>query len=117
LRKRRKRSKKTLDGPLPVSVHLNFQQTHMDLERGRCLGASAVPVFTDQQKYENATGLKTLNDGQLPTWNSIAVLGDNGTDYAHAFAIMTLDGSSASVKYYQVPVLGTASELLVTDSA
>jgi hypothetical protein len=45
------------------------------------------------------------------------VLGDNGTDYAHAFAIMTLDGSSASVKYYQVPVLGTASELLVTDSA
>jgi len=90
---------------------------YMDLERGRCLGASAVPVFTDQQKYENATGLKTLNDGQLPTWNSIAVLGDNGTDYAHAFAIMTLDGSSASVKYYQVPVLGTASELLVTDSA
>ena len=31
LRKRRKRSKKTLDGPLPVSVHLNFQQTHTSL--------------------------------------------------------------------------------------
>lgn len=90
---------------------------YMDLERGRCIGASAVPVFTDQQKYENADGLKTLDDRPLPTWNSKAVLGNNGTDYAHAFAIMTLSGASANVDYYQVPVLGTAQQLLVGDAA
>jgi hypothetical protein len=90
---------------------------YMDLERGRCIGASAVPVFTDQQKYENADGLETLDDRPFPTWNSKAVLGNNGTDYAHAFAIMTLSGASANVDYYQVPVLGTAQQLLVGDAA
>jgi hypothetical protein len=43
-------------------------------------------------------------------------LGDNGTNYAHAFAIMTLKGASANVDYYQVPFLGTASRLPVTDA-
>jgi hypothetical protein len=96
---------------------LAIYDRYIDLQRGRCLGASAVPVFTAQQKYANATGLKTLNDGPLPTWSSQAVLGDNGTDYAHAFAIMTLSGSSANVDYYQVPVLGTAQKLLISDAA
>jgi hypothetical protein len=90
---------------------------YMGLERGRCVGASAVPVFTDQQKYANATGLQTYQNAPLPTWNPNGVLGNNGTDYAHAFAIMTLNGASANVDYYQVPILGMASKLAVADSA
>jgi hypothetical protein len=90
---------------------------YMSLKRGRCLGASAVPVFTDQQKYANATGLQTYQNAPLPTWNAAGVLGDNGTDYAHAFAIMTLTGATANVDYYQVPVLGTAAKFPVTDNA
>jgi hypothetical protein len=90
---------------------------YMGLKRGRCVGASAVPVFTDQWKYANADGLKTYQNAPLPTWSPNAVLGDNGTDYAHGFAIMTLKGASASVEYYQVPILGTASRLPVTDNA
>ena len=90
---------------------------YMGLKRGRCVGASAVPVFLDQQAYAAATGLKTLEDQPLPAWSAIAELGNNGTDYAHAFAIMTLDGSSANVDYYQVPVLGTASKLSVSDAS
>ncbi len=89
----------------------------MGLQRGRCVGASAVPVFTDQQKYANAGGLQTFQNAPLPTWNPSGVVGDNGTDYAHAFAIMTLNGASANIDYYQVPVLGTASRLTVMDSA
>jgi Calcineurin-like phosphoesterase len=89
---------------------------YMNLERGRCIGASAVPVFIDQQKYQKASGLKTDKDGPLPTWNPKGVLGDNGTDYAHGFAIMVLNGPSATVEYYQVPVLGTVSRLPVTDA-
>ena len=90
---------------------------YMSLQRGRCVGASAVPVFTGQQKYANARGLQTYQNGELPTWNPNGVLGGNGTDYNHAFAIMTLNAASANVEYYQVPVLGTASKLPVTDSA
>lgn len=90
---------------------------YMNLQRGRCIGASAVPVFTDQQSYSNASGLQTYGGAPLPTWNPNGVLGNNGTDYSHAFAMMTLNGASANVDYYQVPVLGTASKLPVTDGA
>lgn len=33
---------------------------YMGLQRGRCIGASAVPVFTDQQSYTNASGLESM---------------------------------------------------------
>src|ERR1700757_1321833 len=79
---------------------------YMDLQRGRCLGASAVPVFNDQQSYSNAAGLQTYGGGPLPTWNTKAQLGNNGTSYNNCFAIMTLNGASASVDYYEVPILG-----------
>jgi hypothetical protein len=96
---------------------LAVYEPYMGLQRGRCVGASAVPVFTNQQKYQNASGLQTYQRAPLPKWNPNGVLGDNGTDYAHAFATMTLKGPSANVDYYQVPVLGTASRLPVTDAA
>lgn len=90
---------------------------YMGLKRGRCIGASAVPVFTDQQSYASASGLKTYQEGMpLPTWDSGGELGDNGTQYNHTFAIMTLTGASANVDYFQVPILGTASRLPVPDS-
>ena len=31
------------------------------LRGGRCVGASAVPVFSDHQQYASASGLETLN--------------------------------------------------------
>jgi hypothetical protein len=96
---------------------LAIYDPYMTLRRGRCIGASAVPVFVSQQKYANADGLTTWQPGAPPTWNKNCQLGDNGTDYAHAFAIMTLGGSSANVDYYQVPVLGTASKFAFSDTA
>ncbi|MFP5226363.1 MAG: metallophosphoesterase family protein [Acidobacteriota bacterium] len=89
---------------------------YMGLQRGRCVGASAVPVFTDQQAYATATGLQTYENAPMPVWNTNATLGNNGTDYNNAFAMMMLDGSSATVMYYQVPPLGTATAYAVTDS-
>lgn len=90
--------------------------SYMNIQRGRCLGASAVPVFTDQQKYANANGLVTYQGAPLPTWNAGAMLGNNGTDYNHAFAVMNLNGPAASVDYYQVPILGAAIQMPVADS-
>jgi calcineurin-like phosphoesterase family protein len=90
---------------------------YMGLKRGRCLGASAVPVYFNEQSYQNASGLETLNHGPLPTWNGNAVLAVKDTLYGHAFAIMTLDGRSANVDYYQVFGSGNAVRLDVTDKA
>jgi Calcineurin-like phosphoesterase len=89
---------------------------YMNLQRGRCVGASAVPVFTDQQSYKNASGLETYGGLPYPTWNAKGQLGNNGTSYNNCFAIMTLNGASATVDYYEVPILGKASKLAVTDS-
>lgn len=84
----------------------------LQLQRGRCVGCSAVPVFTDQQRYAPAQGLTTPGGAALPTWNKSAQLGNNGTDYNHGFALMTLNGSSATIDYYQVPILKAAVKLL-----
>lgn len=90
--------------------------SYMGLQRGRCVGASAVPVFTDQQSYTNADGLQTYNNAPLPAWDPNGQLGNNGTSYDNCFALMTLNGASANVEYYRVPILGTATKLAVTDA-
>jgi len=89
---------------------------YMDLKRGRCVGASAVPVFKDQQSYSDASGLETYGGVPLPTWNPMGVLATNLDDYNNCFAIMTINGPSANVDYYQVPILKPAIKLNVSDS-
>jgi hypothetical protein len=88
----------------------------MGLERGRCVGASAVSVFTGQQKYAPGKGLLTYQGAALPAWNSKGILGDNGTQYDNCFAIMTLDGAASRVDYYTVPILRKAVRLDVADA-
>jgi predicted phosphodiesterase len=95
---------------------LALYDPYMGLVRGRCVGASAVPVFTDQQQYAPATGLQTYQNAPLPMWNPSAILGNNGTDYNNGFAIMTLNNATATVNYYQVPLLKPAVQLPFTDT-
>jgi hypothetical protein len=94
---------------------LAIYDPYMNLQRGRCLGASAVPVFTNQQSYTNADGLQTYGGAPLPTWNKSAQLSNNGEEYNNGFAFMTLSGASANVDYYQVPIDGQAQKFNVTD--
>jgi hypothetical protein len=88
----------------------------MGLKRGRCVGGSAVPVFSDQQSYATASGLKVLDGGDMPTWDPNGVLGNSVNMYNNCFAMMTLSGSSATVEYYEVPLLQPARKLNVTDA-
>lgn len=95
----------------------------MGLKRGRCVGASAVPVFIDQQAYKAAAGLQTLKGSAMPSWNTTGILqsrkqvsGISTEAYDNCFAIMTLNGGSANVDYYTVPLLGPAVKLKVTDT-
>jgi Calcineurin-like phosphoesterase len=93
---------------------LGIYPPYMDLKKGRCVGASAVPVFHDQQSYLSASGLKTL-DGTMPSWDRNGVLGFTKDMYNNCFAMMTLNGASATVEYYEVPLLQAARKLDVTD--
>jgi hypothetical protein len=95
---------------------LAIYKSYMGLQRGRCVGASAVPVFKDQQSYTAAKGLQTYGSIPLPDWNTQGVLGNNGTDYNHCFAVLTLTGASATVDYYQVPVLKPFQKLPISES-
>lgn len=89
---------------------------YMGLQRGRCVGASAIPVFTNQQSYKYASGLQTYGGIPLPTWNAASQLATNGNVYNNGFAIMTLNGASATVNYYQVPILKPFVPMAVSDS-
>jgi len=89
---------------------------YMGLGRGRCIGASAVPVFQDQQSYSTASGLTTF-DGNMPKWLEFGVLKSTDDTYNNCFAMMTLSGAAATVDYYEVPLMKDAIKLSVTDHA
>lgn len=93
---------------------LGIFSPYMNLKRGRCVGASAVPVFEDQQSYATKAGLQTIA-GTMPTWDPNGVLGTSNNMYDNCFAIMTLIGAAAMVDYYDVPLLKPAKKL-VTDT-
>ena len=87
---------------------------YMGLKRGRCIGASAVPVFQDQQSYKIEDGLKAISD-TMSTWDPKGVLGISDNAYNNCFAMMTLNGASARVEYYEVPQGGGLRRFDVTD--
>jgi hypothetical protein len=91
--------------------NLAAYEPYMGLKRGRCIGCSAVPVFKNQQSYTLDRSLVTLEHGRFPEWVTAAQLGNNGTDYNHAFAILTLTAGNASAEYFQVPINQSASPL------
>jgi 3',5'-cyclic AMP phosphodiesterase CpdA len=95
---------------------LGIFDAYIGLKRGRCVGASAVPVFQDQQSYTTAEGLRTLTDETpMPTWNPNGVLGVSADAYNNCFAMMTLTGATAEVKYFQVPQGGGLEPFDVED--
>ena len=90
---------------------LAIYDPYMGVKRGRCIGCSAVPVFKNQQAYALDSEPETLEAGKYPSWVAAAQLGNNGTDYNHAFAVLDLDGKQSRVDYYQVPLAGQRSLL------
>jgi hypothetical protein len=91
--------------------NLAIYNPYIGLKRGRCLGCSAVPVLVSQQSYALRTDLETLRPREYPSWRINAQLGNNGSVYGHAFAIITLKADQATVEYYEVPVGGSAKLL------
>jgi calcineurin-like phosphoesterase family protein len=76
--------------------NLCVYESYAGLKFGRCIGHSAVPVFSADEPYEVVAGM--LDPPALKSGTQTATLGDY---CAHGFAILTLNGVSASVEYYQ----------------
>lgn len=66
---------------------------YMGLKRGRCIGGSAFPVG----KYEVGA---TQKNPDVP-FNKQVVLSKGAAFYQHCYAVMRLDGASATLDYYE----------------
>jgi hypothetical protein len=78
---------------------LDIYAPYKGLERGRCLGCSAIPVFVADDDFTPKFDVPLLPD---PHGNGDSIrLGNDGTIYNHAYAILQFDGPKVKVSYYQ----------------
>jgi len=70
------------------------------LPAGRCVGASAVPVFPPEATAPPQLVLPT-SESAPPKIVPGTALGDNGTVFNHCYAIMTLNHAALTINYYQ----------------
>ena len=76
--------------------NLCIYKPYLGLEFGRCLGHSAIPVFSQDNPYNV---LSEIDDP--PGIAEEAKLSVSDGVYAHGFAMMTLQPSSVAVDYYE----------------
>ncbi|HEY4564915.1 MAG TPA: metallophosphoesterase [Thermoanaerobaculia bacterium] len=84
--------------------NLEIYAPYLGLQRGRCIGCSAVPVFVTQQPYKSCVGGKIPLLPANPTVPGVPVmLGTTGSVYNHGYVILKLDdaGRTATLSYYQ----------------
>jgi hypothetical protein len=78
---------------------LGIYAPYLGLQRGRCLGCSAIPVFVEDDFYKAKFDVPLLPD---PNAAGQGIrLGEDGTVINRAYAILRLDGAQGSVEYYQ----------------
>jgi hypothetical protein len=70
------------------------------LPAGRCIGASAVPIFPSEPTPP-ASLVIPASETAPPRVVPGTVLGNNGTVFNHAYAIMTLNDAGLAIDYYQ----------------
>ena len=72
------------------------------LPKGRCVGASAVPMYLAQKPVSPANLVVPAGVNGPPQIVKGTSLGDNGTVFNYCYAIMRLEGPKLSIDYYQV---------------
>lgn len=76
--------------------NLCVYKSYLGLERGRCLGHSAIPVFAQDDPYEDVENL--VDPPSLIDGTKIAKFGDV---YAHGFAVLSLSPKSITAEYFE----------------
>lgn len=72
------------------------------LPKGRCVGASAVPMYLAQKPVAPANLVVPAGVNGPPQVVPGTTLGDNGTVFNYCYAIMRLAGPKLTVDYYQL---------------
>ena len=72
------------------------------LPRGRCVGASAVPMYLAQKPAPDPNLALPPGESGPPRVIPGTGLGDNGTVFNYCYAIIQLAGPKMSIDYYQV---------------
>ena len=85
--------------------NLCIYQPYNNLERGRCVGHSAIPVFAADTPYQTIANLQ--NPPQIIANTMLSTVADF---YTHGFAMLTLTGADATVDYYE-DLNGTSRKL------
>lgn len=90
-------------------------EPYCGLRKGRCIGSGAIPVALLWQPYKQLSNLAIpAHVGQAPRMMSQCRLDHDGDHYYHAFGLLEIDGSQASMNYFQVPgVEGDAERIFV----
>lgn len=70
------------------------------LPPGRCVGASAVPMFTPASPPPSNLSIPPGETGP-PQIEPNTELGNNGTVFNHSYALVTLNQASLTINYYQ----------------
>jgi hypothetical protein len=101
---------------------LNIYQPYAGLAKGRCVGASAVPV-DDANLYTQNTSLvlDPVANGQFPklvndsTGNPIMLSRNSDGDYFHCFCLLRLapGGNTSTAEYYQIDSANNGQESLL----
>lgn len=82
-------------------------EPYSGLQRGRCVGASAVPILTNQAVNDLVKDLKAgPGEAGPPTVKAQTGLSHNDRIFHHAYAIVKLAGAEAEVSYYEVDSSG-----------
>ena len=72
------------------------------LPKGRCVGASAVPMFLSQKPVPPSNLALPPGENAPPQVVPGTELGDNGTVFNYCYAILHLAGPKMTIDYYQV---------------
>jgi hypothetical protein len=72
------------------------------LPRGRCVGASAVPMYLSQRPSPDPNLALPAGVNSPPSVVPGTELGHNGTVFNYCYAVITLAGPKMTVDYYQV---------------
>lgn len=101
---------------------LNIYQPYVGLAKGRCVGASAVPVDDPSTYTQNKSlVLDPAAKGQFPqlvndsAGNPIMLSRNSDGDYFHCFCLLRLApaGSASTAEYYQIDSTNNGQESLI----
>jgi len=94
-------------------------EPYLNLMRGRCIGAGAIPMMVEEKPYQPNPNLNLQGQALPPVMalNKAKLSTNNDQFYYHSYAIMDLHKAEGRVSYYQLDSINNgSSQLLYSES-